>query len=305
MDQTGPLLAEDSLDLRVAAGPWIFLDLSTRCLTFKFIILTIWQCDSVWRRYSPRTDALRLPMFLHVDSTQKHVRRVVTEALGVKVVNMPKMGKDVCCLKPIGTDYPRERHDRIDTQMFHACAVVTSSMAADRQLLPCSPMAVAPSGTLWYRVDGLGKNETLDNKTENGKSVNVGSCGVAAEYSTRDRNPEVQLTRPAENRTVKSNVLCKIDGPTATVCEQPGLLRPNPTDQSRTPDRSASDGESMSVWSRWFGGKLTIVRPGSRVGGGVGQDVLTDSAAPIDGCGDTGEGTGAERAGVNNLPPRD
>ncbi|KAI8496292.1 hypothetical protein Bbelb_261330 [Branchiostoma belcheri] len=36
--------------------------------------------DSVRRRYSPRTDALRLPMFLHVDSTQKNVRRVVTEA---------------------------------------------------------------------------------------------------------------------------------------------------------------------------------------------------------------------------------
>ncbi|KAI8478043.1 hypothetical protein Bbelb_442230 [Branchiostoma belcheri] len=27
------------------------------------------------------TDALRLPTFLHVDSTQKHVRRVVTEAI--------------------------------------------------------------------------------------------------------------------------------------------------------------------------------------------------------------------------------
>ncbi|KAI8491859.1 hypothetical protein Bbelb_302320 [Branchiostoma belcheri] len=35
--------------------------------------------DSVRRWYSPRTDALRLPTFLHVDSTQKHVRRVVTE----------------------------------------------------------------------------------------------------------------------------------------------------------------------------------------------------------------------------------
>ncbi|KAI8521855.1 hypothetical protein Bbelb_016090 [Branchiostoma belcheri] len=31
--------------------------------------------------YSPRTDPLRLPTFLHVDSTQKHVRRVVTKAL--------------------------------------------------------------------------------------------------------------------------------------------------------------------------------------------------------------------------------
>ncbi|KAI8496986.1 Acyl-CoA synthetase member 2 mitochondrial [Branchiostoma belcheri] len=37
--------------------------------------------DSVRRRYSPRTDALRLPTFLHVDSTQEHVRRVVTKAL--------------------------------------------------------------------------------------------------------------------------------------------------------------------------------------------------------------------------------
>ncbi|KAI8511042.1 hypothetical protein Bbelb_119580 [Branchiostoma belcheri] len=36
--------------------------------------------DSVRRWYSPRTDALRLPTFLHVDSTQKHVRRVVTVA---------------------------------------------------------------------------------------------------------------------------------------------------------------------------------------------------------------------------------
>ncbi|KAI8512031.1 hypothetical protein Bbelb_111310 [Branchiostoma belcheri] len=35
--------------------------------------------------YSPRTDALRLPTFLHVDSTQKHVRRVVTEALGTSL----------------------------------------------------------------------------------------------------------------------------------------------------------------------------------------------------------------------------
>ncbi|KAI8491350.1 hypothetical protein Bbelb_309830 [Branchiostoma belcheri] len=30
------------------------------------------QVDSVRRRYSPRTDDLRLPTFLHVDSTQKH-----------------------------------------------------------------------------------------------------------------------------------------------------------------------------------------------------------------------------------------
>ncbi|KAI8517045.1 Inactive C-alpha-formylglycine-proteinrating enzyme 2 [Branchiostoma belcheri] len=30
------------------------------------------QVDSVRRRYSPRTDAVRLPTFLHVDSTQKH-----------------------------------------------------------------------------------------------------------------------------------------------------------------------------------------------------------------------------------------
>ncbi|KAI8508027.1 hypothetical protein Bbelb_142670 [Branchiostoma belcheri] len=30
------------------------------------------QVDSVRKRYSPRTDALRLPTFLHVDSTQKH-----------------------------------------------------------------------------------------------------------------------------------------------------------------------------------------------------------------------------------------
>ncbi|KAI8488063.1 hypothetical protein Bbelb_341810 [Branchiostoma belcheri] len=30
------------------------------------------RVDSVRRRYSPRTDALRLPTFLHVDSTQKH-----------------------------------------------------------------------------------------------------------------------------------------------------------------------------------------------------------------------------------------
>ncbi|KAI8508151.1 hypothetical protein Bbelb_143910 [Branchiostoma belcheri] len=37
--------------------------------------------DSVRRWYSPRTDALRLPTFLHIDSTQKHVRRVVTVAL--------------------------------------------------------------------------------------------------------------------------------------------------------------------------------------------------------------------------------
>ncbi|KAI8495174.1 Endothelial cell-specific molecule 1 [Branchiostoma belcheri] len=37
--------------------------------------------DSVRRRYSPRTDALRLPTFLHVDSTQKHGRWVVTVAL--------------------------------------------------------------------------------------------------------------------------------------------------------------------------------------------------------------------------------
>ncbi|KAI8495095.1 hypothetical protein Bbelb_270810 [Branchiostoma belcheri] len=36
--------------------------------------------DSVRRRYSPRTDALRLPTFLDVDSTQKHARRVVTVA---------------------------------------------------------------------------------------------------------------------------------------------------------------------------------------------------------------------------------
>ncbi|KAI8506531.1 hypothetical protein Bbelb_159580 [Branchiostoma belcheri] len=39
------------------------------------------RTDSVRRWYSPRTDAVRLPTFLHVDSTQKHVRRVVTVAL--------------------------------------------------------------------------------------------------------------------------------------------------------------------------------------------------------------------------------
>ncbi|KAI8506590.1 regulation of mast cell degranulation [Branchiostoma belcheri] len=39
------------------------------------------QVDSVRRRYLTRTDALRLPTFLHVDSTQEHVRRAVTVAL--------------------------------------------------------------------------------------------------------------------------------------------------------------------------------------------------------------------------------
>ncbi|KAI8489582.1 Potassium voltage-gated channel sub C member 4 [Branchiostoma belcheri] len=37
--------------------------------------------DSVRRRYSPRTDALRLPTFLHVDSTQKHQHRDAQETI--------------------------------------------------------------------------------------------------------------------------------------------------------------------------------------------------------------------------------
>ncbi|KAI8494517.1 hypothetical protein Bbelb_277430 [Branchiostoma belcheri] len=44
------------------------------------------QVDSVRRRYSPRTDTLRLPTILHVDSTQKHSETVLTHSHRLKEV---------------------------------------------------------------------------------------------------------------------------------------------------------------------------------------------------------------------------
>ncbi|KAI8498239.1 hypothetical protein Bbelb_241830 [Branchiostoma belcheri] len=54
------------------------------------------DADSVRRRYSPCTDALRLPTFLHVDSAQKHARRSLSDEYhlqGKKVL-------DDLCLDP-------------------------------------------------------------------------------------------------------------------------------------------------------------------------------------------------------------
>ncbi|KAI8503426.1 hypothetical protein Bbelb_183970 [Branchiostoma belcheri] len=42
------------------------------CARCNSVVCTPRLADSVRRRYSPRTDALRLPTFLHVDSTQQH-----------------------------------------------------------------------------------------------------------------------------------------------------------------------------------------------------------------------------------------
>ncbi|KAI8506705.1 DENN domain-containing protein 5B, partial [Branchiostoma belcheri] len=124
--------------------------------------------DSVRRRYSPLTNPLRFPSFLHVDSTQKHVRRVVTKAF---LSDTPNDKWLECTVNLSGFSTPPFSHglgltsqflrwDRMDDNLAELWEVIWKYIQEARgkllrqpKLSDMSPAVIAQ--TNWKFVEGL------------------------------------------------------------------------------------------------------------------------------------------------------
>ncbi|KAI8508019.1 hypothetical protein Bbelb_142590 [Branchiostoma belcheri] len=165
------------------------------CARCKSVVCTPRLADSVRRRYSPRTDALRLPTFLHVDSTQKHVRRVVTDAfnrrsqLAVRAMCVPRTVLASSVLTP---HFPV---DLLNDHAEHTCTipVYKDDLTGDCQLVSKMPRKAQKKTT---RQDPK-KRAAEDTRAASDDEVNRRCTHLqrASTACTRQRSNRTEIVR--------------------------------------------------------------------------------------------------------------